>query len=149
MSHSFLLKVFGGKIETIHHGQEVIAKLGSDSDQKTVRGKICINYKKDSSYRCSYDSNKRLVCFWVCSNEKDGCSDAHDKFEYEFSWVVNVDPTTHEISSEDCKWIKLVHEDKKVPVPAPKPTKTINPDVDDDPMPENWEPSEKDLIFFK
>jgi len=149
MSHSFLLKVFGGKIETIYHGQEVIAKLGSSSDQKTVRGKICINYKKDPSHRSSYDPVKRITCFWVCSNEKDGCSDAHDKFEYEYSWVVDINPETHEISSDDCIWIKLINEDKKTTSSPPKSEKTTNPDIDDDPMPENWEPSEKDLIFFK
>lgn len=149
MERSFLLKTFGDKLNTLHHGQEVWAKIGNEHDLKTIKGRICINPDDDDSLTKSYNSEGQVVNFWFCQNIKSGCSDASDKFGYEYSWVIHVNPKTHKIDSDDCKWIKLITEEKKESVPSPKVKPSVNPDIDDDPMPEDWQPSEKDLIFFK
>ncbi len=151
MERKFLLKVSGGRLETIHHGQKITAKIGSEDDFEVVNGKICINLPDEKNHvASSYNSDKEVTRFWICQNAKDGCDDAEDKFGYEVSWSVNINPSTHKIESTDCKWIKLFKEDdKKTDTKSSKSVVSVDPDVDDDPMPENWEPSEKDLIFFK
>lgn len=138
---------------TYYHGDYVNACIvqnsdDDDEDSVEVEGRICIN-KKDS-----HQQEERHFHFWICQNERDGCSDAEERFEYDYSWSVKVDKDGN-ITSPDTEWITLesraepeteLEVDEKDVQVVEQEEEDI---IDDDPMPEDWTPSEKDMQFLK
>lgn len=134
-----------------YHGDYVYACIGphddNDDDSVETEGRICIN-KKDK-----YQENERHFQFWICQDERNGCQNAEEKFEYQYSWSVQVDKDGN-IKSTDTESITLERrcepehpavevDEKEIEVVEQKNL------IDDDPMPEDWTPSEKDLLFLK
>lgn len=76
----------------------------------------------------------------ICQNFADGCSGAKEKFGYRCSWVASVS-ADGELISEDSRNIFHRHDDSS----KSKPSVPRGYD-DDDPMPEDWVPTEIDLI---
>ena len=131
-----------------YHGDYVNASILDNEDEENdfieVEGRICIN-KTDPDQQ-----GERHFHFWICQDKRDGCHNADEKFEFQYSWSVQVH-ADGSIKSTDTEWINLERrvnpelevDDKKTPTPV------IKEDADDDPMPPDWTPSEKDLMFLK
>ena len=137
-----------------YHGDYVnaciIPEPGDDDDEDSVEleGRICINKKE------AHQQGERHFHFWICQDERSGCDNAEEKFGYDYSWSVQVDGDGN-IKSTDTEWInlerraepetELVMEEKDVQV-VEREEQDI---IDDDPMPEDWTPSEKDMQFLR
>lgn len=128
----------------------IIPEPGDDDDEDSVEleGRICINKKE------AHQQGERHFHFWICQDERSGCDNAEEKFGYDYSWSVQVDGDGN-IKSTDTDWInlerraepetELVMEEKDVQVVEQEEQDII----DDDPMPEDWTPSEKDMQFLR
>lgn len=140
--------------ETIYHGDYVSATLGNpdnDDDLEYVDdARVCINDGDISG------QTRKAYRFWICQNIKEGCTSAQDKFGYEYSWVVSLNKDG-EISSSDTSEFDLrercTPEDTETEEQSEESTgdsqEVVDEDIDDDPMPDDWVPSEKDLLFLK
>lgn len=140
---------------TYYHGDYVTAlieRVDEDEDEDSVEvqdGRICINKIN------SYQVGPRHFQFWICQDDRDGCGDAEEKFEFRYSWSVRIDKHG-KIISDDTIWISLYeragYEDSVLEVEE-KDVNVVDQhtedDVDDDPMPPDWVPNEKDLLFLK
>lgn len=138
---------------TYYHGDYVTACIGprDDDDDDTVEideGRICINKEDDDQ------QGERHFQFWICQNDRDGCSSAETTFDYQYSWSVRVNKDGL-ITSGDTEWVSL---DRRCDPLDVETVVDVNPSTeepseekskDDDPMPEDWVPSEKDLLFLK
>lgn len=133
-----------------HEGCLVQATLGNPSSPKdVVVGRVnIVNITPAHSE------------FVICQDIRTGSdkfvmpriSGVKNMYGFKHSWSVMV--KNNKICTNDTKDIKLIYtadylafingttNDNPVPV-------TVDSDVDDDPMPEDWTPSEKDLIFLK
>ena len=141
---------------TYYHGDYVTALIErSDEEDEEQDGieiqdaRICINKKN------AYNEGPRHFQFWICQDDRDGCCDAEEKFEFRYSWSVKVDENG-EIISGDTQWISLYeragYEDSVLEVEKEDVNIVDQHDKDDtydDPMPPDWTPSEKDLLFLK
>jgi hypothetical protein len=136
-----------------YHGDYVNACIipepgDDDEDSVELEGRICINKKED------HQQGERHFHFWICQDERSGCDNAEEKFGYDYSWSVQVDGDGN-IKSTDTDWItlesraepetELVMEEKDIQVVEQEEQDII----DDDPMPEDWTPSEKDMQFLR
>ena len=233
--------------QKIFHGDKILATIPSEDDDdealEITKARLCIN---------KVDINDRGFRAWICQDVREGCNEAEDKFEYQYSWTFSVDEngnitsedahsveaiperdsviingvTYHEgsliqadirkgghwttvvgrlnfinltpasneyvicqdiypgsekfttpaiidakprygfkhswsfhvkngkITTADTRNIKLIYTTDYLAFVSGSPKDEsykldINPDIDDDPMPEGWTPSEKDLIFLK
>lgn len=134
-----------GKLRCVilKHGDKVRAKIGNsdetDEDRCSieVEGRVCIN---EDSYK---DSSEGSI--WICQDERDGCENANDKFGHKYSWVCHI--KGEKIQSHDTQWIEPLYKDPDIEATQEK-TAVIEDYILDDPMPENWEPSEQDKAFF-
>lgn len=138
----------------LYHGDYInaciIPEPGDDDDEDSVEleGRICINKKE------AHQQGERHFHFWICQDERSGCDSAEETFGYDYSWSVQVDGDGN-IKSTDTDWInlerraepetELVMEEKDVQVVEQEEQDII----DDDPMPEDWTPSEKDMQFLR
>lgn len=140
---------------TYYHGDYVTAlieAIDDDDDHDTIEvqdARICINKKN------AYNEGPRHFQFWICQDDRDGCKDAEEKFGFRYSWSVKVNKDGV-ITSGDTEWINLEsragYEDSVLEVEE-KDVNVVDQyaedDVDDDPMPPDWVPTEKDLLFLK
>lgn len=136
---------------TYYHGDYVTALIErmdeDDEEQDGVEvqnARICINKIN------KYHDGARYFQFWICQDDRDGCDEAEEKFGFRYSWSVRVDQNG-EITSGDTNWINLESrcEPNDVETVVDVNPSIETPSKDDDPMPEDWTPSEKDLLFLK
>lgn len=141
--------IIGGT--TYYHGDYITASIGShDEDDDDIvevdDARICINKTSDTQ------QGERHFHFWICQDEKDGCTDAEETFGYQYSWTVRVDKDGI-IMSTDTEQIDLYKRGEldhiEITEECVSPVEEKNSDEDDDRMPEDWVPSEKDLLFLK
>ena len=141
--------IIGGT--TYYHGDYVTACIGSrdednDDTVEVDNARICINKISDTQ------QEERHFHFWICQDEKDGCTDAEETFGYQYSWTVKVDKDGIIIST-DTEQIDLYKRGEpdhiEITEESVSPVEEKNSDEDDDKMPEDWIPSEKDLLFLK
>ena len=141
---------------TYYHGDYVTALIeridDEDEEQDGIElqdARICIN-KVDQ-----HQKGERHFHFWICQDDRDGCSEAEEKFEFRYSWSVKVNKDG-DIISGDTTWINLEsragYEDSVLEVEE-KDVNVVDQhaedEINDDPMPPDWVPTEKDLIFLK
>lgn len=142
---------------TYYHGDYVSACIGpgggDDDNDDTVEvdnARICINSKYPTQ------QGERHFHFWICQNHKDGCQNAQEKFGFDYSWAVEVDSDGN-IKTTDTEWITLecrAEPETELAVEEEKDVQVVEQDeedqyIDDDPMPPDWTPSEKDLLFLR
>lgn len=90
----------------IHHGDKITATIkGSDDEDGDTEfdiedARLCIN---------EVDESGRAKRAWICQNVRNGCEEAHDKFEYDYSWTFVVN-AVGEIESEDTTSVAPVKE---------------------------------------
>lgn len=139
---------------TYYHGDYVNACImhddgDNDEDSVEVEGRICINKKE------AHQEGERHFHFWICQDERSGCDNAEETFEYDYSWSVQVDRDGN-IKSTDTEWITLesrAEPELEAELDEEKDVQVVEQEeedlIDDDPMPEDWTPSEKDMQFLK
>jgi hypothetical protein len=95
----------------IFHGDKITAQIqrGSDDEEEMVEitdAKLCIN---------KVDLEDRAFRAWICHDDSDwnGCTEANDKFEYEHSWVFDVDKDGN-ITSDDTEYVLPAHKRSSV-----------------------------------
>jgi len=94
-----------------------------------VNGRLCITEREGEGFKVH-----------ICQNFADGCSRAREKFGYRYSWAASVG-SDGELISGDSRNIFHRHGD------SPKSEPPVPRDYDDDdPMPEDWMPTEIDVI---
>ena len=133
-----------------HEGCLVQATIGSPSSTKDVIvGRINI-----------LEINPNITYFVICQDIRSGSesfsmppiSGVKHRYGFKHSWSVMA--KNNKIGTSDTKDLKLVYTADYLAFISgagnekPAPVQT-DPDVDDDPMPEDWTPSEKDLIFLR
>lgn len=137
---------------TYYHGDYITACIGIDNEEESSseieNARICINEKSEDQ------EGQRHFHFWICQDEREGCSNAHTTFEFQYSWTVRLNKDG-DITSEDAEWVRLERrcepdgtlevDEKDIQVVEQEEEDLI----DDDPMPEDWTPSEKDMQFLR
>lgn len=133
-----------------HEGCLVQATLGGRSSRRdVVVGRINI-----------LEINPNITYFVICQDIRSGSesfsmppiSGVKHRYGFKHSWSVMA--KNNKIGTTDTKDIKLVYTADYMAFISgagnekPAPVQTDS-DVDDDPMPEDWTPSEKDLIFLR
>jgi hypothetical protein len=133
-----------------HEGCLVQATLGGRSSRRdVVVGRINI-----------LEINPNITYFVICQDIRSGSesfsmppiSGVKHRYGFKHSWSVMA--KNNKIGTSDTKDLKLVYTADYLAFISgagnekPAPVQT-DPDVDDDPMPEDWTPSEKDLIFLR
>lgn len=138
--------------EIIYHGDYVSAYLGNpdngEDGEYVDDARVCIN---DDDVT---EQNRKACRFWICQDIKEGCTSAQERFGYNYSWVVSLNKDGEIVSSDTSEFelrerctpedLELEEEDEST-----NAQEVVDEDVDDDPMPEDWIPSEKDLLFLK
>jgi len=135
---------------TYYHGDYITACIGIDNEEESSSeledARICINKKTDNQ------DGERHFSFWICQNEREGCSNADTTFEFKYSWVAKVNKDG-DIISEDTEWVQLESRSEPDLEVDEKDIQVVEQEeediIDDDPMPEDWTPSEKDMQFLK
>jgi hypothetical protein len=92
----------------IFHGNKIKVKLfrgDEDDPDETVEitdAMLCIN---------KVNLEDRAFRAWICHDDDDwnGCTEANEKFEYEYGWVFDVDEAGI-ITSDDTEWILPLYE---------------------------------------
>lgn len=97
----------------IFHGDKIAVELQRDGEdgEETVEisdAKLCIN---------KVDLEDRAFRAWICHDNSDwnGCTEANDKFEYQYSWVFNVDKFGN-IDSDDTEWVVPVYRRNSITI---------------------------------
>jgi hypothetical protein len=96
----------------IFHGDKITARLlrgDADDPEETVEitdAILCIN---------KVDLEDRAYQAWICHDDGDwnGCTEANEKFEYEYSWVFSVDKDGN-ITSDDTAWVLPLYKRNSV-----------------------------------
>ena len=135
---------------TLYHGDYVNACIiipDNDEDSVELEGRICINKKE------AHQQKERHFHFWICQDERTGCDNAEETFGYDYSWSVQVDGDGN-IKSSDTEWINLERRaEPETELDEEKDVQVVEQEeedlIDDDPMPEDWTPSEKDMQFLR
>lgn len=135
---------------TYYHGDYITARIvGSDEDDSDTEiedARICINTKTEGQ------NGDRHYTAWICQNERPGCTDAEETFGFNYSWVFKVNNEGDIISDDtesihlESRWTPPELESIEESEPVVEEKKN---DYDDDFMPPNWVPTEKDLLFLK
>ena len=96
-----------------------------------VNGRLCITDREGEGFKVH-----------ICQNFADGCKHAKEKFGYRCSWVASVGADGELISTDSKNILHRYYDDgsKSGETPVPRGYQ------DDDPMPEDWVPTEIDLI---
>lgn len=136
---------------TYYHGDYITASIKHDADDDDfieVRdARICINKKSHNQ------NGERHFVAWICQNERPGCTDAEETFGFNYSWVFNVN-NEGDIISDDTESVLLDSRAdpeplEEIEVQADIVEQDQDDEIDDDPMPPDWVPTEKDLLFLK
>jgi len=96
----------------IFHGDKITVQLqrdGGDDEGEWIEitdAKLCIN---------KVDLEDRAFRAWICHDDSDwnGCTEANEKFEYEYSWVFTVDKDGN-ITSDDTEYVLPAHRRSSV-----------------------------------
>jgi hypothetical protein len=140
---------------TFNHGDYVVATLAGtlsrgyeDCEGYDPLSEVweyeCFDGEDDNGDECSLVKVVGRISInhdgkaYICQNFCDGCNGVTDRFGFRHSWTfsVNSDGTM----SSDTKHLELLDRSNEHRV-------DVHDDRDDDdPMPENWEPTEIDII---
>lgn len=136
---------------TYYHGDYITARIvGSDEDDSDTEiddARICINTKTEGQ------NGDRHYTAWICQNERPGCTAAEETFGFNYSWVFKVN-NEGDIISDDTESVLLDSRAdpeplEEIEVQADIVEQDQDDEIDDDPMPPDWVPTEKDLLFLK
>lgn len=98
----------------IFHGDKIKVRLlrgDADDPEETVEisdAMLCIN---------KVDLEDRAYRAWICHDDSDwnGCTEANEKFEYEYGWVFDLDKDGN-ITSDDTEWILPLYKRNSVTI---------------------------------
>lgn len=97
----------------IFHGDKIEVELRRDGEdeEETVEildATLCIN---------NVDDEDRAYQAWICHDDGDwnGCTEANEKFEYEYGWVFTVDKDGN-ITSDDTEYVLPAHKRSSVTI---------------------------------
>ena len=134
---------------TYHEGSLIQADIRKGGHWTTVVGRL-------NFINLTPASNEYVICQDIYPGSEKFTTpaiiDAKPRYGFKHSWSFHV--KNGKITTADTRNIKLIYTTDYLAFVSGSPKDEsykldINPDIDDDPMPEGWTPSEKDLIFLK